>query len=109
MPKLYSPRRASKKWLEGAPDYVLDILWDRDYPNDGLMVILSKEFMSQRGEYAESWVTFLSLSENGVLGGADELNAYDMASYRYKNGKDRVAWKDIPEAAKQWVISWCES
>jgi hypothetical protein len=115
----YSPRRAGKRWLEGAPSYVLDCF---DHPAfaDRFTIWFdgSQAFHVKRDEartigqgpdqYHNTYLTGLGTSENGCTSGALEQEAHQVAAYRYANGKRRVRWLDLPEATRNFVTRFVE-
>lgn len=103
--KEYTPRRANlKRWLAGAPDYVLDVFRNPAYPAEGLEVWLT---LTNGGpDYASTWVCGCAMNLSGTMGNSLELRAYDLAAYRYRNARHRIPWSEVPEAGKQWVATW---
>ena len=114
----YSPRRAGKRWLEGAPPYVLDCF---DHPQfaDRFTIWFdgSQAYHSNRDgsggqgpdKYHNTYLTGLGTSEFGGTSGSLEYAANEVAAYRYVNGKYRVRWLDLPEATRALVIRFVES
>lgn len=107
--KEYTPRRANlTRWLQGAPDYILDVLDSKDN-GERYTVIFTKAMSSVTGTYAETWISFLGMSgapthPQGVSMWG-EMEAYKMAQYRYRAGKDRTRWLDLPENIREHVIA----
>jgi hypothetical protein len=60
-----------------------------------------------RRTFANTYVTGREMSENPYhpqgVGVFFELSASDAAAYRYRNGKNRVTWKSLPEKVKQCI------
>lgn len=114
----YSPRRAGKRWLQDAPPYVLDVF---DHPQfadrftiwfDGSQAYHVKADRSTGAgcdRYGNTWLTGLGTSENGGFSGALEYSAHDVATYRYRNGKRRIRWLDLPEATRRLVVNFVET
>jgi hypothetical protein len=108
MPETYTPRRASRRWLEGAPDFVLDCF---DHPKfgDRYTVMFGKELMPTRGSYADSSIAYLGMSADPThpqgVGMWGEMEAYDAMQYRYRNKHRRVRWQDLPERVRACVIA----
>jgi hypothetical protein len=103
MPMLYRPRRARQQWLEGAPPYVLDVLGPSNARGD-FMEYDILIWDGVLGEYKDTQIDALDISANGASCWWG-LDAYDMAQYRYRNGKRRMKWADLPETIKKTVIN----
>ncbi len=107
--KQYTPRRANlKRWLQGAPPYVLDV-FDSKEPSERYTVFFGADYMSRRGTYAESWVSYLGMSgapshPQGVSMWG-EMSAHDAAMYRYRHGARRVRWGDLPADIRAHVTA----
>jgi hypothetical protein len=93
----YTPRRAGKRWREGAPDYVLDCIDDRG-EGDRYTVLMVPFEKGKR--YAETWVPYVGVSEYGNWHSGD-LEAHQTAQYRYRNHHKRVRWSDLPEPVQR--------
>lgn len=114
----YTPRRASKRWLEGAPAYVLDVL-DSKGPGERYTVLFTRPFVyvsnpdgstsEAPGRYADTWIQFLGMSDapthpQGVsLWG--EMPAHQAAAYRYRCKRQRIRWQDLPEHIRRHVAA----
>ena len=110
--KEYRPRRAGKRWLEGAPAEVLDVFDAGDKFADrytvffgGKMLILPDE--EQYAGPGNVYVPYLGMSENPShpqgVGMWDEMRAYEASTYRYKNGRQRIKWADLPDKVQDCV------
>ena len=113
MSRQYRPRRAGKHWLEGAPPEVLDVFDAGDKYADRYTVFFGGELLilPPPGEYAGPGnvrVPYLGMSENPChpqgVGMWGELRAYEVVDYRYKHGRERIRWADLPDAVKECVI-----
>jgi hypothetical protein len=110
MTKQYTPRRANlRRWLAGAPGYILDC-FDDGGPGDRYTVVFGADFMPKRGAYHDSWVSYLCMSgapthPQGVsIWG--EMPAWYMAAYRRRrSSRKRVAWQSLPENIRAHVIA----
>lgn len=102
----YTPRRAGKQWLKGAPAYILDCFDDK-HETDRYTVLLVGDWMTTDGTFAGTWVAYLGMDEGG-RGYSGELRAYEAAQYRYRNHHRRVRWMDLPQPVRQHVISRTE-
>ena len=103
----YTPRRAGKRWLKDAPDYVLDCFDNRGKTTDRYTVIFGKQFMNNL--HGQCRLQLLDMSDapthpQGVSMWG-EYTAYEIAAYRYREGHHRVAWLDLPEHIRQHVIA----
>ena len=110
----YTPRRASKRWLEGAPEYVLDCFDSKD-SGERYTVIFGKEFMNHIPGYpgGDYWLSLLGMSgapshPQGISLWS-EYPAHQIAAYRYREGHHRVRWMDLPENIREHVIARAES
>ena len=108
MPTTYTPRRAGSRWLEGAPAYILDCFDERG-PGERYTVFFGTEFMSRRGDFASSWISYLGMSDapthpQGVsLWG--EMKAWNAVEYRTRRKHRRVRWQDLPEHIRAHVVA----
>lgn len=113
MAKQYTPRRAGlTRWLQGAPVYVLDV-FDSKGPGERYTVVFGVAFMSHRGTYADSWVSYLGMDDSpshpqGVSMWG-EMRAHEMAAYRYRCKHHRIAWSALPDYIRAHVIARAES
>lgn len=106
-PRKYTPRRANvARWLQDAPEYVLDCFDDsKRYPNDGITVILGKQFMEWCEHRGTHYLSCICMNRSGHYA-SDQMAAHTAAAFRYSNGRHRVRWNDLPEAVRQSVIRW---
>jgi len=121
MGRLYTPRRASKRWLDGAPAYVLDVLDNKGKTADRYTVLFTFPLAfaldrhgnglpeGQRGEFRNTWIPCLGMSAypthpQGVSQWS-ELEAYQAAAYRYRCKHNRIRWADLPEDIRAHVIA----
>lgn len=103
--KEYTPRRANlTRWLQGAPDYILDVL---DSKNDGerYTVIFTKALAVTTGSFADTYLSFLGMSESLDVSMWGELKAYECAQYRQHCKRHRIKWTALPEHIRAHVIS----
>lgn len=109
----YTPRRANKaRWLESAPDYVLDV-FDNPKQCDRYTVLftgkLLERFPVDSKAYKDTSVPLLDMSESPTHPQGVSLwtsyDAHTIAMYRYKNSKRRIRWLDLPENIRAHVIS----
>jgi hypothetical protein len=119
MPRLYTPRRASKtRWLQHAPDYILDVF---DHPKfgdrytvifagKGFTYALDKGKFEERGEYGNTYLQYLSLNDipthpSHGISMWGEMKAYEAMMYRYRNKHRRIKWMDLPENVRDHIIA----
>lgn len=106
----YTPRRANKqRWLAGAPEYVLDCFYYPAY--DSYDVLFTGSLLGTvqgKRDFANTYIMGLDVSTNGAWS-SFELEAYQAHAYRYRNGKKRVKWNELPEAVRVSVQNWAET
>jgi hypothetical protein len=109
----YTPRRANlKRWLEGAPDCILDVFDNKGKTADRYTVMFTgPDFLVRSGgtAYKDTWVPHLDMSDapshpQGVSMWG-EMPAYDTARLRYVWGKQRIRWLDLPEHIRKHVVA----
>jgi hypothetical protein len=105
MAKEYTPRRASKRWLDGdCPAGVLAIF---DHPNayDRYTVFYKDPVCGSK--YSDMHIGYRGMSENPFhplgFGQAGEMEAHQVADYRYHNKHRAAKWSSLPEAVKKCV------
>lgn len=117
----YTPRRFSKRWSEGAPDYVLDC-FDDDRTADRYTVLFCKHlcfhvgdgtYIEGPGEFWNTRVRYLGMSAypshpQGVSQWG-EMAAIEAMGYRRSNSHRRVRWLDLPENIRQHVVARAKS
>jgi len=105
----YTPRRASKtRWLDGAPAHVLDC-FKNDKCGTFDVIYTGVTLIPQDGRtFANTYVFGREMSENPShpqgVGLSFELKAREAAAYRYRNGRRRIKWQDLPPNVKQCAI-----
>lgn len=114
MAQHYTPRRANKKrWLEDAPEYILDVL-DSKGPGERYTVLFTGSLLVVSPEGAKqdrynTYIQYLGMSDapthpQGVSMWG-EMKPHEAAAYRYRCGKDRIRWLDLPEHIRNHVIA----
>lgn len=113
MARQYTPRRAGSRWLQGAPEYVLDIFDSRNC-GERYTVLFTGDLLAHYPatdvrRYDNTHVQFLGMSDapthpQGVSMWG-ELRAYEAAAYRYRSGKQRIRWEDLPEHIRKHVVA----
>jgi hypothetical protein len=104
----YRPRRANKRWLEGAPEYVLDVFRDGPKSNPNGYFILFWDKAQDRTSYADTWVGGLEINRQPThpaygVSLTTQLRAHDAANYRYRRKHMRVRWSDVPEELRKHI------
>ena len=104
----YTPRRAGKRrWLQEAPDYVLDVFDNKDKSADRYTVMFTGKLLIKTR--FDIYVPFLGMSDNpdspqgfSQWGEMDSLQAVE---FRKANGRDRIRWKDLPGNVRQHIAN----
>lgn len=110
----YTPRRASKRWLDGAPAYVLDVMRDGPAKDPhGYFVLFTGE-LYDRKPYRDAWVQGLEINNaptHPAYGVSlwTELRAHEAAAYRYSAKHRRVRWLDVPAELRAHIQARAES
>lgn len=99
-------KRATKRWLEGAPDYVLACFYHPGYADPYLIVFGGKDW--QEHTHGRDWLHNLSIGEGGV-GGSGEFLTHEFAAYRYSQKHRKVRWRDIPLGIRLRIRYWAET
>jgi hypothetical protein len=108
----YTPRRASKqRWLQGAPDYVLDV-FDSKNCGERYTVLFTGKLLITDGTFAGTYVQGLGMSgapshPQGVSMWF-ELKAHEAARYRYRERHHRIRWADLPEHIQKHAVARAE-
>lgn len=102
MRRTYTPRRASKKrWLENAPEWVLDVFDDKNYP-DRYTILLTGSMLIRNED--GTYVQYIGSTEHGGTYWG-ELTAHEARRFRYASGHQRIAWMALPESVRKTVIA----
>ena len=103
MSRPYSPRRARARWLEGAPDFVLDVFDHGNTVADRYTVVFKD------GPHdSETAAYYLGMSEDPAhptfgCSTCGVFRAHELAAYRYHNARNRTRWLDLPETVRRHV------
>ena len=99
MNRKYTPRRARQRWLEGAPEYVLDV-WDWGPKTPDRYTVLFGGSLLEPSLLEHREVHCLHFSEGGRgFSSWDSMNAYDRPSHL------RIRWLDLSEDSRKHVIN----
>lgn len=95
----YRPRRATKRWLVGAPPYVFDC-FDHKKGLERYTILLGgpefwQESMGRNLQYLGTCATGISVSQFGEC------------SASFRPAHHRVRWLDLPEKLRAHIISRC--
>ena len=107
--RTYKPRRAGKRWLKDAPEYILDV-FDDPRPCDRYTVLFGGSLLNYTQDGAKTvWIDYLGMSGSPThpqgFSQCGELTPCEAVAYRYRNGRFRVKWLDLPEAIRKHVIA----
>lgn len=102
----YTPRRASKRWLDGdCPDGVLAIFDNPKYA-DRFTVFYRAPVSGD--SFANMWLGYRAMSANpydaqgvGIYG---ESQAYQVAAFRYRNRHKAAKWSTLPDKVRECVL-----
>src|SRR5258705_3957963 len=96
----YTPRRCGKQWLDGdCPRGVLAIMDHRDWADR--YTVFYAEPIADDGR--QSWIGYISLHDNGSYYHG-EMEAYQVAQYRYRNKHRYTRWTDLPTSVRAVVL-----
>jgi hypothetical protein len=97
----YSPRRQSKRWLDGGcPREILAIYYDKREPSEPYTIFYAALQCPEDGR--RSSLVYIGLDESGRYSHG-ELPTWEVAQYRYHNAHRARKWTDLPEAVRKAV------
>lgn len=99
--KNYKPRKATARWREGAPDYVLDCF---DHPAYADRYTVFFDFVENT--HGRKWLHYLGIGYG--CSGSGDMETHQVASYRRANAHRRCRWLDIPEDIRNRICAWWE-
>ncbi len=103
--RTYRPRRAAKRWLEDAPEYVLDCFDNKGQTIDRYTVLFGGTLFDP-GLLKQRIVHYLGMSEAPTHPQGFSMWGECPASWRPAHR--RVRWLDLPEHIREHVISRAE-
>ena len=116
MNRKYTPRRASKRWLGGAPAGVLCCFDTKENGERftifyGASEAFHRDDIGNWGEgpdqYDNTWLIYFGCCETPShpqgVGMHGEMEAYQVAAYRAKHKHQMIRWLDLPEAVRTCV------
>ncbi len=99
-------RRAGARWREEAPEFFVDAfdLGEKFSDRYTIVVLPVIEVDNQK------WVMVINSSEQpnhpqGVFI-INQMRTYDVSNFRYRNGHNRIAWKDLPIKVRESLTDW---
>jgi hypothetical protein len=100
------PRRQNQRWLDGnCPAGVLAIYDDGTRSYDRYTVFYATPIKGDT--YANMWISYRGMSENPTnpqgVGLFGELQAYQVADYRYRNRNRACRWTALPREVQDVV------
>ena len=110
----YTPRRASRRWLDGAPAYVLDVIRDGPAKSPHGYSILFTGDLYERKPYASAYINGLEINNAPTHPAYGvslwfELQAYQAAAYRHRAKHRRVRWLDVPAELRAHIQARAEA
>lgn len=98
----YKPRRASKRWLDQAPEYILDCFDNKGKTADRYTVLFGGTLFEPK-LLKERKVMFLGLSEapSHPMG----VSMWGECDAAWRPSHQRVRWLDLPENVRNHVIA----
>lgn len=106
MTRKYTPRRANlTRWLQDAPADVLDCFDAGEKEHDRFTIILGVRFMVESPQGHHLAYLHCSTEPRG-FSGSGEFLAHEAAGFRYRRGKHRTRWNDLPEKVRAFVMQW---
>lgn len=95
----YRPKRASKRWLENAPDYILSVHDNPKYA-DRYTVFFCGHLW---GESMGRTVQYLAMSSNPTHPQGISMWGETLSCNREASGR-KIRWMDLPENIRKHVI-----
>lgn len=102
----YKPRGMPARFMEGAPDIVRDKVCDLIRVNPPAPLDFDVIFKGVIGDGVRAEMTGLDFSAGGAQGCHFFLHPHDMAAYRAKNRRKRIAWRDLPEPTQRRIVGY---
>lgn len=98
----YRPRRAGKRWLEGAPEYVLDVFDNKGKTCDRYTVLFGGSLLEPT-LLEHRKVFMLSMSDNPTH--PQGFSQWGEVSTNWRPSHQRIRWLDLPEHIRGHVIA----
>lgn len=104
--RAYTPRRAAKRWLENAPEYILDVFDNGGATADRYTVLFGGSLLEPQ-LLARREVHFLSLSANPSSPAG--ISMWGEISANYRPSHHRIRWMDLPELVRKHITTRCDN
>jgi len=102
MSRNYHPRRAGKRWLEGAPEYILDCFDNKGKTADRYTVIFGGSLWD---ESMGRNTAFINMSgDPDSPQGVSMWGEGMMQDFRYRFKHRRCRWLDLPENVRAHAL-----
>lgn len=103
MAREYTPRRASKRWLDAdCPKGVLAIFDSRNC-GERYTILYAEPLRTDRGVYIQGVGCCETPFHPQGIGQHFELEAWQAAQYRYRSARHKAKWSSLPEDVKRLV------
>lgn len=108
MSNAYRPRRAPKRFLEGAPRELIAV-----YDNGGKTIDRYTAIFDDVADYdGRRWISYRGMSEDPYsphgFGISDSMQIHQMQDYRRRAYREYVAFKSLPAPVKRSIRSDCK-
>lgn len=98
----YRPRRASKRWLEGAPEYILDCFKDGDYWVLFGGSLFDPHLLKDRKVHM---LELNSMPTHPLFG----VSMWGVVEASYRPSHQRIRWLDLPQNVREHIVYRAES
>lgn len=92
-------KRMPKRYLDGAPEFIVDIFHDKDFV-DGISVYCAVKDPSGR----TASLMVLGTSETGSFSGWSDTDEWKLRRYRDIARRKRISWGELPEWIRRAVV-----
>jgi hypothetical protein len=100
------PRRARARWLQGAPEYVLDVFDHGSAFADQYTVFFGGSLAGNTEVYYLALSDYPDHPQGVSMWG--EMSSSDVVGYRASAKRDRIRWLDLPENVRKHVVQRCQ-
>lgn len=98
----YRPRRAGKRWLEGAPEFVLDCFDNKGKTIDRYTVLFGGSLLE--GELLKHRKVFY-LGMSNSPSHPQGFSMWGECDASWRPSRQRIRWTDLPEHIRQHVVA----
>ena len=102
MANKYRPRRATKRWLEGAPEYILDCFDNKGRTVDRFSILFGGTLLEPL-LLEKRRVFVLGISSNPTH--PQGVSMWDECDAAWRPSHQRVRWLDLPENIRRHVVA----